>query len=68
MNEIVAGNLRSKTSWAAVLLMAFGGLEQSGLLVLVPDEYKGITLSAVGALMFFLRQVTDRSIIAKAQE
>lgn len=66
MNPIVAGNLRSKTSWAAILLMALGGLEQSGLLALIPDEYKGIAISAVGALMLFLRNITTQAVTAKA--
>ena len=63
--RIIAGNLKSKTSWAAVLLMALGGLEQSGLLALVPDEYKGVAISAIGALMLFLRNVTGSSIATK---
>lgn len=66
MNDRIAGNLKSKTSWAALLLMALGGLEQSGLLALVPDEYKGIAISAVGALMLFLRNITSESVAVKA--
>jgi len=66
MNVMLAGNLKSKTSWAAILLMALGGLEQSGLLALVPDEYKGVAISAIGGLMLFLRNVTAASIADKA--
>lgn len=66
MNPVIVGNLKSKTSWAGVLLMAVGGLEQSGLLELVPDEYKGLAISMVGGLMFFLRNVTSQSVAAKA--
>lgn len=62
---IIAGNLKSKTSWAAVVLMALGGLEQSGLLALVPDEYKGVAISAIGALMLVLRNITASSITEK---
>lgn len=66
MNPIIVGNLKSKTSWAAVLLMAVGGIEQSGLLELIPDEYKGIAIATVGGLMFALRNITSKSIAAKA--
>jgi hypothetical protein len=66
VNPIITGNLKSKTSWAAIVLMALGGLEQSGLLALVPDEYKGIAISAVGALMLFLRNITSESVTVKA--
>lgn len=66
MNPTINGNLKSKTSWAAVALMAIGGLEQSGLLQLIPDEYKGIAISAVGALMLFLRNITTTPVTEKA--
>jgi hypothetical protein len=62
---IITGNLKSKTSWAAILLMALGGLEQSGLLALVPDDYKGMAISAIGALMLFLRNVTTQAVTDK---
>lgn len=68
MKETIAGNLKSKTSWAAVLLMALGGLEQSGLLELVPDEYKGMSISAIGALMLFLRNITTQAVTDKANK
>lgn len=68
MNPIITGNLRSKTSWAAILLMALGGLEQSGLLALIPDDYKGIAISAVGALMLFLRNITTQAVTNKSVE
>jgi hypothetical protein len=65
MNDRINGNLKSKTSWAAIAVMALGALEQSGLLQLIPDEYKGIAISAIGALMLFLRNVTVTPVESK---
>jgi hypothetical protein len=66
MKTFIAGNAKSKTSWAAIAVVAFGGLEQSGVLDLVPDQYKGLAISLVGAVMFFLRNISNDSIADKA--
>lgn len=66
MKYRIIGNLKSKTSWAGVLLLLAGGLQQSGLLELIPDDYKGSVISIVGALVLILRNLTKESVTDKA--
>lgn len=68
MKSLVAGNLKSKTSWFGIGLIILGALEQSGLMELVPDEWKGFALSTVGFLTLVLRNLTTMSVIDKAIE
>lgn len=65
MNPLIAGNVRSKTSWVAVALIVLGAIEQSGLIEFVPDAYKGLALSVVGAVMLVLRNLTTESVAGK---
>lgn len=68
MNQIIKGNAASKTSWTATALIVFGGIQQSfpNFVDLIPDQYEGLALSIVGAIMLILRNVTSQSIADKA--
>ncbi len=66
MKHRIIGNLKSKTSWAGALLVIAGGVQQSGLLELIPEDYQGSVISIVGALVLILRNLTKESVTDKA--
>lgn len=68
MNPIIAGNVRSKTSWVALALIVLGAVEQSGLIEFVPEAYKGLALSLIGAVMLVLRNLTSEPVAAKVTQ
>ncbi len=62
------GSLYSKTSNAAIVVAVIGVFEQliPGLLgVVVPTEYSGLALSALGVAFWLLRWVTAKPLDAK---
>lgn len=67
MDLSLAGAVRSKTIGFAVAMVGLGLAEQLGGVVtaLVPDEYKGIAIAAVGLVVAVLRAVTDRPLSEK---
>jgi hypothetical protein len=67
MNPLIQGNLKSKTSWFGLVLVLIGAAEQSGLLELIPDEYKGAALSFIGFVTLVLRNLSTDSIADKTE-
>ena len=67
MKAWIIGNLLSKTSWASLALVVVGWAYQNGetIVTLIPEEYRGIALSAVGLVFFSLRQVTTKPVTEK---
>lgn len=67
MHPLIAGNAKSKTSWASVLLLILGALQQSfsESVDLIPDQYEGLAMSLIGALYLILRNLTNQSISEK---
>ena len=47
-----------KTRIYAFLLVALGGLTQADMVDVVPTEYVGVTIAAIGIVVGWLRQVT----------
>lgn len=67
MNPLIAGNLKSKTSWTSTALIVLGALQQAfpAFVDAIPDRYEGTALSVIGAVMLILRNATTQSIAAK---
>jgi hypothetical protein len=65
MNQFIAGNAKSRTSWFAIALMAIGAAEQSGLFEFIPPDYKGLALSIVGFVTLVLRNLTTTAVTDK---
>lgn len=61
---------KSTTFWIAIVTIVIGASEQLNLLAdFLPDEYKGIYLSATGVLMLIARQAsTVLALNASKQE
>jgi hypothetical protein len=62
------GSLYSKTSNAAIIVVVIGVLEQlaPGLLAnVVPADYSGLLISALGVLFWLLRWVTSKPLDLK---
>ena len=62
------GSLYSKTSNAAIIVAVIGVLEQlaPGVLAsVVPAQYNGLLISALGVLFWLLRWITSKPLEAK---
>lgn len=62
------GSLYSKTSNAAIIVAVIGVLEQlaPGLLAtVIPADYSGLLISALGVLFWLLRWVTSKPLDLK---
>jgi hypothetical protein len=62
------GSLYSKTSNAAIIVAVIGVLEQlaPGLLAsVIPADYSGLMISALGVLFWLLRWVTSKPLDLK---
>ena len=51
----------------AALLVLLGAVEQLGLVDLIPDEYKGLAIAVIGAVMAGLRVITTTPVLEKEQ-
>jgi hypothetical protein len=56
-----------KTMAVAALLVLLGAVEQLGLVDLIPDEYKGLAIAVIGAVMAGLRVITTTPVLEKEQ-
>lgn len=54
-----------KTISAASIIAVIGMVQQSGAIDLIPEQYKGLVLVVIGALMGGLRVATNSSIFQK---
>ena len=70
MNTLVAGNLKSKTSWFSTLLIVFGTLNDSTdlLKAIIPpnNAHVGAIIAGIGIITLILRNITTQSIAEKA--
>ena len=57
-----------KTMAVAALLVVLGMVEQSGIVDLIPDEYKGFAIAVIGAVMAGLRLVTTTPVLTKDEQ
>lgn len=57
-----------KTVIFSFLLVVLGALEQTGVIALIPDQYQGVVLSAVGVATLVLRFLTNSPVFAKPVE
>lgn len=51
-----------KTLLAATLITLLGGLQQSGVFQLIPDNYQGLAVAGIGLAMAGLRLVTTSAV------
>lgn len=67
MDITLQGAVRSKTIWFSGALVALGVMDQVANVIpmIVPDEYRGIAIAAVGLVSAVLRAVTNRPLSAK---
>lgn len=54
-----------KTMAVAALLVLLGAVEQLGLVDLIPDQYKGLAIAVIGAVMAGLRVITTTPVLEK---
>lgn len=59
------GYLKSKTNIIAILVMLAGVMQQVADAQLLPDQYQGYLLTAVGVIMFIMRMLTDKPVSSK---
>jgi hypothetical protein len=57
-----------KTVIFSFLLVVLGALEQTGVLALVPEQYQGAVLSAIGFVTLVLRFLTNSPVFQKPVE
>ena len=51
-----------KTFFVATLITLFGFLEQSNIVDLIPESYKGVAIAAIGLIMAVLRFMTKTPV------
>lgn len=68
MNNVLVGNLKSKTTWVGTVITIFGVLYDnwSQVAQLIPPEHVGKAFSVFGVLMLILRNLTNDSVSDKA--
>lgn len=52
-----------KTLGAAAIITAIGFIQQSGIIDIIPENYKGLVVASIGLVMAVLRFVTKTPII-----
>ncbi len=52
-----------KTLGAAAIITAIGFIQQSGIIDIVPENYKGLVVASIGLVMAVLRFMTKTPIV-----
>jgi len=66
---VAAGSIASKTAWFSLALLIIGFLEQNQQLLtsLISPDKIGYVIAGIGAISFFLRGLTTKSLVEKGE-
>ena len=52
-----------KTLLFGAIITALGGIQATDLATIVPDQYIGIVMAAIGMIVMFLRTITNTPVL-----